>query len=79
MTPDLQDAVTLAMDYQPFTPSQADMELEASIDIEITICIHDQRYTRAERIAAWKEIERLHRQRRPEMVAWLERKKGLSK
>lgn len=77
MSADLQDAVPLAEDFAEFSPSHADVELEAAIQIELTICIHDERYTREQRAAAWQEVERLHRQRRPEMVAHLERKKGL--
>lgn len=79
MTAELQDAVTLAEDFAAaaFRPSHGDVELEAAIQIELTICIHDHRYTREQRVAAWQEVERLHSQRRPEMVAWLEQQRGL--
>lgn len=77
MSAEIQDAVALAKDLAEFRPDSGDVELEAAIQIELTICIHDERYTREQRAAAWQEVERLHRQRRPEMVAYLERKRGL--
>lgn len=77
MSVELQDAVALARELPPFKPSYADIELEAAIEIEMVIVMHDERYTHAERVAAFEEVRRLHRQRRPEMVAFLERMRGL--
>lgn len=83
MSIDLQDAVTLAQDLRvdaeltAFRPDSGDMELEAAIEIEMTICLHDERYTRDQRVAAFEEVRRLHRQRRPQMVEWLEKQRGL--
>lgn len=57
-----------------FTPSQADMELEAAIDIELTMVLHDERYTSTERVAAFERVQDLARQRRPQMLAYLEKR-----
>lgn len=75
----LQDAVTLAQDIQPFRPSLGDIELEAAIGIEMAIVMHDERYSRDERVAAFQRVSELHRQRRPQMVEFLERQRGLLK
>ena len=77
MNVELQDAVTLAMDLCDFRPDIGDTELEAAIEIEMTICLHDERYTKEERVAAFREVQRLHAMRRPQMVAYLESKRGL--
>lgn len=76
---ELQDAVTLAEDLRDFRPSLGDVELEAAIDIELTVVIHDERYTQEERVAAFERVKHLHGQRRPQMVAYLEREKGIAK
>lgn len=75
----LQDAVTLAQELQPFRPSLGDIELEAAIGIEMAMVIHDERYSRDERVAAFQRVSELHRQRRPEMVEYMERQRGLGK
>ena len=62
-----------------FSPTLADAELEAAIDIEMAIVMHDERYTREQRVAAFQRVSELHRQRRPEVVAQLEKSRGLRK
>lgn len=62
-----------------FTPSLADAELEAAIDIEMAIVMHDERYSRDERVAAFERVARLHAQRRPQMVEHMEVSRGLRK
>lgn len=73
----IQDAVTLSEDFAEFRPSLGDIELEAAIHIEMTVVMHDERYTRDERVAAFERVSQLHRQRRPEMVRHLERMRNL--
>ena len=62
-----------------FTPTLADAQLEASISVQLMIVMEDSRFTRSERIEAFEAAARLHRQRRPEMVAHLERQRRLGK
>lgn len=62
-----------------FTPTLSDAELEADIGIQIMIVMDDARFSRDERAAALDKACDLHKQRRPEMVEYLERQRGLRK
>lgn len=58
-------------------PTVADAELEAAIDMELTLCIHTP--CRDESARAFERACHLHAQRRPEMVELIERRLGLRK
>lgn len=60
-----------------FTPTLADVELEAAIDIEITLAMKGA--TAGERVFGLEKAWELAKQRRPEMVEHIERSRGLRK
>ena len=61
-----------------YTPTIADAELEADINVQMMIVMEDRLFTRTERVAAFERAAKLHLQRTPEMVLHLERMRGIS-